>query len=145
MVVVEIEPTPFAKGSCRTAHKFKDLTNPNHPFVAKFSTKNASRDQYFVDVLMQTFCAKWSDLYNSFNAPKKITFLPSFVLELVDRPTSVVCGGEPFIEGDYMYVDFTLNEAHLATGSSITTVDMLIMMLREILHKCVYPIRIFPY
>eukprot|EP00026_Physarum_polycephalum_P003354 Phypoly_transcript_03364.p1 GENE.Phypoly_transcript_03364~~Phypoly_transcript_03364.p1 ORF type:complete len:592 (+),score=116.89 Phypoly_transcript_03364:400-2175(+) len=55
-----------------------------------------------MDVLMQTFCSKWSDLYNSFNPPKKITFLPSFVLELTDRGTTpVVCGGEPFIEGDY--------------------------------------------
>jgi myosin-heavy-chain kinase len=102
VVVVEIEEQPFAKGSCRTAHKFKDLTDPSHPYVAKFSTKKASRDQYFVDVLMQTFCSKWADLYNSFNSPKKITFLPSFVLELVDRQTPVVCGGEPFIEGDYM-------------------------------------------
>lgn len=102
VVVVEIEEQPFAKGSCRTAHKYKDLTDPTHPYVAKFSTKKASRDQYFVDVLMQTFCSKWSDLYNSFNAPKKIAFLPSFVLELVDRQTPVVCGGEPFIEGDYM-------------------------------------------
>lgn len=55
-----------------------------------------------MDVLMQTFCSKWSDLYNSFNPPKKITFLPSFVLELCDRAASpVVCGGEPFIDGDY--------------------------------------------
>lgn len=119
VVVVEIEPTPFAKGSCRTAHKFKDLTNPNHPFVAKFSTKNASREQYFVDVLMQTFCAKWADLYNSFNAPKKITFLPSFVLELVDRATPVVCGGEPFIEGDYM--KFNNNSGYVNSDAARNT------------------------
>jgi hypothetical protein len=99
---VEIQEKPFAKGSCRSAHMLRDLTYPNQHYVAKFSTKKASRDQYFMDVLMQTFCSKWSDLYNSFNPPKKITFLPSFVLELCDRGvTPVVCGGEPFIEGDY--------------------------------------------
>jgi hypothetical protein len=102
VVLVEIQEKPFAKGSCRSAHKLRDLTYPNQHYVAKFSTKKASRDQYFMDVLMQTFCSKWSDLYNSFNPPKKITFLPSFVLELCDRGTTpVVCGGEPFIEGDY--------------------------------------------
>jgi len=102
VVLVEIEEKPFAKGSCRSAHKLRDLTYPNQHYVAKFSTKKAVRDQYFMDVLMQTFCSKWSDLYNSFNPPKKITFLPSFVLELTDRgATPVTCGGEPFIEGDY--------------------------------------------
>lgn len=102
VVLVEIEEKAFAKGSCRSAHKLRDLTYPNQHYVAKFSTKKAVRDQYFMDVLMQTFCSKWSDLYNSFNPPKKITFLPSFVLELTDRgATPVVCGGEPFIEGDY--------------------------------------------
>lgn len=102
VVLVEIQEKPFAKGSCRSAHKLRDLTYPNQHYVAKFSTKKAVRDQYFMDVLMQTFCSKWSDLYNSFNPPKKITFLPSFVLELTDRGgTPVTCGGEPFIEGDY--------------------------------------------
>lgn len=102
VVLVEIQEKAFAKGSCRSAHKLRDLTYPNQHHVAKFSTKKASRDQYFMDVLMQTFCSKWSDLYNSFNPPKKITFLPSFVLELTDRGTTpTVCGGEPFIEGDY--------------------------------------------
>lgn len=101
VVLVDIQEKPFAKGSCRSAHHLKDLTYPNQHYVAKFSTKKAIRDQYFMDVLMQTFCSKWSDLYNSFNPPKKITFLPSFVLELPDRTTNLVCGGEPFIEGDY--------------------------------------------
>jgi hypothetical protein len=119
VVVVDIEEQPFAKGSCRTAHKFKDLTDPSHPYVAKFSTKKASREQYFVDVLMQTFCSKWADLYNSFNAPKKITFLPSFVLELVDRATPVVCGGEPFIEGDYM--KFNNNSGYVNNDASRNT------------------------
>jgi len=102
VVLVEIQEKPFAKGSCRSAHKLRDLTYPNQHYVAKFSTSKATRDQYFMDVLMQTFCSKWSDLYNSFNPPKKITFLPSFVLEQCDKGvTPVVCGGEPFIEGDY--------------------------------------------
>eukprot|EP01111_Echinosteliopsis_oligospora_P017877 TRINITY_DN7920_c0_g1_i2.p1 TRINITY_DN7920_c0_g1~~TRINITY_DN7920_c0_g1_i2.p1 ORF type:complete len:174 (-),score=37.86 TRINITY_DN7920_c0_g1_i2:16-537(-) len=95
LVLVQIEEKPFAKGSCRSAHKLRVLTfSDEFEYVAKFSTKKAVRDQYFMDVLMQTFCSKWSELYNSYNPPKKITFLPSFVLELVDRPDRPVCGGD---------------------------------------------------
>lgn len=94
---------PFAKGSCREARKFKDLTNPDQSFVAKFSTKRPPRDQYFMDVMTQTFCGKWADLYNSFNPPKKMSFISLFVLELADRDTNIVCWGEPFIE-NYQYV-----------------------------------------
>jgi len=121
VVVVQIEDTPFAKGSCRTAHKLKDLTNPQHLYVAKFSTKkNVNRDQYFVDVLMQTFCSKWADLYNSFNASnKKIAFLPSFVLELTDRPSPVVCGGEPFIDGEYL--KFNNNSGYVNSDAARNT------------------------
>lgn len=120
VVLVEIEEKAFAKGSCRSAHKLRDLTYPNQHYVAKFSTKKAIRDQYFMDVLMQTFCSKWSDLYNSFNPPKKITFLPSFVLELTDRGTTpVTCGGEPFIEGDYK--KFNNNSGYVNSEASRNT------------------------
>lgn len=120
VVLVEIQEKAFAKGSCRSAHKLRDLTYPNQHYVAKFSTKKAIRDQYFMDVLMQTFCSKWSDLYNSFNPPKRITFLPSFVLELCDRGTTpVVCGGEPFIEGDYL--KFNNNSGYVNSDASRNT------------------------
>jgi len=103
IVCVSIEKTPFAKGSCRTAHKLKDWSNPDKPLVGKFSTnKKTTRDSYFTDVLMQTFCSKWAEKFNEAKPPKPITFLPSYVYELIDHPPPYpVCGGEPFIEGDY--------------------------------------------
>eukprot|EP01111_Echinosteliopsis_oligospora_P017876 TRINITY_DN7920_c0_g1_i1.p1 TRINITY_DN7920_c0_g1~~TRINITY_DN7920_c0_g1_i1.p1 ORF type:complete len:693 (-),score=209.97 TRINITY_DN7920_c0_g1_i1:70-2148(-) len=120
LVLVQIEEKPFAKGSCRSAHKLRVLTfSDEFEYVAKFSTKKAVRDQYFMDVLMQTFCSKWSELYNSYNPPKKITFLPSFVLELVDRPDRPVCGGEPFIAGEYL--KFNNNSGYVNTDASRNT------------------------
>ncbi|EGC29009.1 myosin heavy chain kinase C [Dictyostelium purpureum] len=103
IVCVSIEKTPFAKGSCRTAHKLKDWSHPDQGLVGKFSTnKKTTRDSYFTDVLMQTFCAKWAEKFNEAKPPKPITFLPSYVYELIDHPPPYpVCGGEPFIEGDY--------------------------------------------
>ncbi|KAN0019044.1 hypothetical protein ACTFIU_002246 [Dictyostelium citrinum] len=103
IVCVSIEKTPFAKGSCRTAHKLKDWSQPDQGLVGKFSTnKKTTRDSYFTDVLMQTFCAKWAEKFNEAKPPKPITFLPSYVYELIDHPPPYpVCGGEPFIEGDY--------------------------------------------
>ncbi|KYQ91743.1 myosin heavy chain kinase [Tieghemostelium lacteum] len=103
IVCVSIEKAPFAKGSCRTAHKLKDWSQPDSKLVGKFSTnKKTTRDSYFTDVLMQTFCSKWAETFNEAKPPKPITFLPSYVYELIDHPPPYpVCGGEPFIEGDY--------------------------------------------
>ncbi|EGG15107.1 myosin heavy chain kinase [Cavenderia fasciculata] len=103
IVCVSIEKTPFAQGSCRTAHKLQDWSKPDQRLVGKFSTnKKTTRDSYFTDVLMQTFCAKWTEKFNEMKPPKPITFLPSYVYELIDHPPPYpVCGGEPFIDGEY--------------------------------------------
>eukprot|EP01132_Coremiostelium_polycephalum_P001491 gene1491-1880_t len=103
IVCVSIEKTPFAKGSCRTAHKLKDWSKPDLKLVGKFSSnKKTTRDSYFTDVLMQTFCSKWAEKFNEAKPPKPITFLPTYVYELIDHPPPYpVCGGEPFIEGEY--------------------------------------------
>eukprot|EP01113_Clastostelium_recurvatum_P018709 TRINITY_DN2203_c0_g1_i1.p1 TRINITY_DN2203_c0_g1~~TRINITY_DN2203_c0_g1_i1.p1 ORF type:complete len:679 (-),score=186.11 TRINITY_DN2203_c0_g1_i1:69-2105(-) len=107
IILVQVEPKPFAKGNIRAAHKYTDLTHPGQIFVAKFilGPKKVPRDYFFNDVLMQTFCSKWADMYNRRNPPKKIAFLPAYVLEFLDRPAEdgnlVICGAEPFIEGDY--------------------------------------------
>ncbi|GAM27559.1 hypothetical protein SAMD00019534_107350 [Acytostelium subglobosum LB1] len=103
IVCVTIEKAPFAKGSCRTAHKLKDWSKPGMELVGKFSSnKKTTRDSYFTDVLMQTFCSKWAEKFNESKPPKPITFLPTYVYELIDHPPPYpVCGGEPFIEGEY--------------------------------------------
>ncbi|GAM17121.1 hypothetical protein SAMD00019534_002960 [Acytostelium subglobosum LB1] len=103
IVCVSIEKTPFAKGSCRTAHKLKDWSKPGMELVGKFSSnKKTTRDSYFTDVLMQTFCSKWAEKFNESKPPKPITFLPTYVYELLDHPPPYpVCGGEPFIAGEY--------------------------------------------
>eukprot|EP01133_Synstelium_polycarpum_P009756 gene9756-11393_t len=108
IVCVSIEKTPFAKGSCRTAHKLKDWSKPGLNLVGKFSSNSkTTRDSYFTDVLMQTFCSKWAEKFNELKPPKPITFLPSFVYELIDHPPPYpVCGGEPFIDGEYNHFSY---------------------------------------
>lgn len=52
---------------------------------------------FFEDVKMQMIARKWAAKYNDFNPPKKIEFLMSYVVELVDRtPDIVTCGMEPY-------------------------------------------------
>lgn len=59
--------------------------------------KNVPREIFFEDVKMQMIARKWAAKYNDFNPPKKIDFLTSYVLELVDRvPEIVTCGLEQY-------------------------------------------------
>jgi len=71
--------------------------------VAKFFTKKQTRDRYFTDLLLHTVSAKFAELYNVLNPPRRIAFVPSYVLELCDRiasPIVSLCTVEPFIEDE---------------------------------------------
>ncbi len=73
------------------------ITFQKNRFVAKLNKKVVSRELFFEDVKMQMIARKWAAKYNDFNPPKKIEFLMSYVLELVDRvPDIVTCGVEPY-------------------------------------------------
>ena len=106
----------FAEGSMRTAHYMQDLSEVgNQKFVLKLS-KDAPNDfqvkhhrassfpfrvrhirpnsfrrlramqAYFEDVRMQMIAKRFADMYNSRGPPKRVDFLASYVLELIDRP-----------------------------------------------------------
>lgn len=66
-------------------------------FVAKLNKKVVSRELFFEDVKMQMVARKWAAKYNDFGPPKRIDFLMSYVVELVDRtPEIITCGVEPY-------------------------------------------------
>ena len=54
---------------------------------------------YFRDVEMQAHCGLYADLYNSYDPPRKVEFCKAWILELIERDGSPLCGVEKFIEG----------------------------------------------
>lgn len=107
-VKVVVEPTAFARGTIRSAYfllefdpKLEGLIDPMN-CVAKASVDPfAERNTYFTDVYTQTYSQKFSKAYNNCNPPKKVEIIPSWVLQLVDRPGAPILGVEPFIPGTY--------------------------------------------
>jgi len=101
-VPVEIEEKRFALGSIRAVYRLRDYTCLEQPYVAKFSTRirSLTRDRYFAEVLLLTVSSKFAELYNSFNPPKKVIFVPTCVLDLCDRDATC-CTVEPFIEDGF--------------------------------------------
>ncbi|KYR02645.1 myosin heavy chain kinase [Tieghemostelium lacteum] len=77
-------------------------------FVLKLYKKEAesqvSRELYFEDVKMQMVCRDWGNKFNQKKPPKKIEFLMSWVVELVDRSSNglpVLCCIEPLLVGEF--------------------------------------------
>ncbi|EGC37011.1 myosin heavy chain kinase A [Dictyostelium purpureum] len=75
-------------------------------FVLKLYKKEAeqqtSRELYFEDVKMQMVCRDWGHKFNQKKPPKKIEFLMSWVVELVDRNSQpVLCSIEPLLVGEF--------------------------------------------
>lgn len=77
MAVVKVEEIPFAEGAMRKCFRMKKLpqdpTNHSvhaldwkhaHNYVAKIYKKEASRQRYFEDVVMQEYAAHWAHQYN---------------------------------------------------------------------------------
>jgi len=101
---VMIDVKPFDEGGLRLVFHLKDLKNPETAFVAKLSRDprdNVVRSIYFEDVRMQAVAAHFAMKFNKYDPPKKIEFLPAFIMELVQREGSPVCGVERFISGHY--------------------------------------------
>eukprot|EP01133_Synstelium_polycarpum_P016898 gene16898-20094_t len=102
--IVITEPTPFAEGAMRKAFRMKDLSaeGPTSQMVAKlFKDPNEDRMVYFKDVEMQTYAKEIAERFNAKGPPKKIDFVPAFVMELVERQGKPFCAVEYFIEGKY--------------------------------------------
>jgi elongation factor 2 kinase len=74
-----------------------------HPlYVAKISLDpNEDREIYFQDVSMQCVAKMYTKMYNSYNPPKKVDFINSWLLELIGRLDRPLCGVERYICGEY--------------------------------------------
>lgn len=101
---IKIEMKPFDQGGLRLVFHLKDMNDPATAYVAKMSRDprdNKTRDIYYEDVRMQAVAAHFANKFNSYNPPKRIEFLTAFILELVQREGSPLCGVERFITGHY--------------------------------------------
>eukprot|EP01104_Vermistella_antarctica_P017758 TRINITY_DN6350_c0_g3_i1.p1 TRINITY_DN6350_c0_g3~~TRINITY_DN6350_c0_g3_i1.p1 ORF type:complete len:436 (+),score=91.23 TRINITY_DN6350_c0_g3_i1:361-1668(+) len=71
-------------------------------YVAKMSIEDTeSKKMYFQDVEMQMFAKEWAAKFNACDPPKKIHFIKAWVVQLVERKDSPICGVERYIAGDY--------------------------------------------
>lgn len=104
-VRVKIDPEFFAKGSLRLAYHCLELDlddDSGKLCVAKVAIDpDEEREAYFRDVWVQMYAYQFAEKYNSYNPPKKIEFVKPWVLELVDRVGSPLCGVERYIPGEY--------------------------------------------
>lgn len=115
---VKLDPMPFARGALRVVYHMKicekkpaapfDAKGGPHPpqrtHVAKIALSaqdNENRSIYFRDVEMQCLARYIASKFNRCNPPKRVDFLEAFVVELVEREGTPVCGVETFISGSY--------------------------------------------
>lgn len=102
--LINIDKSSFAAGAVRKAFKMQNLSEPGQLYVAKFSKQpdKDPRESYYADVEMIAHCAVWARKFNERGAPKPVTFLKAWVIELIDRTGKLnICGVEPFIQGEY--------------------------------------------
>ncbi len=87
----------------RLAHRGKVVVDGvSEDMVIKFSkAESLNRQLCFKDAEMQAIARAWARRFNELEPTPSptISFVPSYVLELVDRPGRPVCGCEPFIDG----------------------------------------------
>uniref|UniRef100_K3WGD7 Alpha-type protein kinase domain-containing protein n=1 Tax=Globisporangium ultimum (strain ATCC 200006 / CBS 805.95 / DAOM BR144) TaxID=431595 RepID=K3WGD7_GLOUD len=111
-VYIALDETPFSKGSLRVVYHLLDLSDgdgdgdgddiiaANH-YVAKLAIDPEEDPQtYFRDTELQAHCAHYAQMYNSYNPPKRVEFINSWVLELTER-NGALCAVEPYIPGEY--------------------------------------------
>ena len=102
IIVVKVERRPFAEGSLRVAHYAVNLSMPDKKFVIKFSkNKSHTREIYENDVEMQTYCQRMSDKFNEKNPPKKTSYIPCHLIEMMDRLRTPVGHMEPLLDGEF--------------------------------------------
>ncbi len=103
---VSIDSAPFSEGNFRQAYKARLLIDGRQTeFVIKFARDpNTPRSLYFSDAEAQGVAIMWARKYNESKPPKCVEFVPSFVLELVDRPGRPLCNCEQFLRGEFKKV-----------------------------------------
>jgi|ERR1719456_467434 len=106
-VRIRIEPQYFAKGNIRLAYKAYESEDggPPRTIVVKslrpeFRPSDPERNVVlWSDVQTQTVAAKWAEIYNSHEPPKKIMFLPCWMIKTADGQ---VYACEPLLDGPYV-------------------------------------------
>ncbi|KAH3766122.1 eukaryotic elongation factor-2 kinase [Pelomyxa schiedti] len=102
---VKIETQPFARGALRMCYYCTMFSTPHSKeeiFVAKLSIDPfEERQTYFTDVEIQMYSKQFAELFNKYNPPKKVDFVQAYLLELVERKHSPLCGVEKYILGEY--------------------------------------------
>lgn len=102
-MTVSVCVEPFACGAMRYGHYCVSLEHPETLLVAK-RYRNAhhnTRDQVFADANMHHVAGHWARMFNNYNPPKKVRFVPACVLELTSRRPTVYLCLEPFMRGEY--------------------------------------------
>lgn len=111
---------PFAEGAMRASYYAVDLAAPQALFVAKrYRKKRVRSSQYFNDASMHWVSNHWADMFNSYNPPKPVQFVPAAVAELTGRN----CGGRTFVLGIEPYLagkfrKYNNNNGFVATSGS---------------------------
>ncbi|KAL4115905.1 hypothetical protein PRIC2_012910 [Phytophthora ramorum] len=111
-VCINLDETPFSKGSLRIVYHLQDLSIDNSAslssggcytgsYVAKLAIDPDEDPQtYFRDIELQAHCAHYAQVYNSYTPPKRVEFIPAWVLELPER-NGALCAVEAYIPGEY--------------------------------------------
>ena len=128
-VVLHIEPTPFASGSFRNAHRavLVQAGKPDTAVVAKFAradvvgdaSPDLQVDMYAADVSVQAYTRTWAERFNKKSA-KHISVLEAWMVELNERAadgSAVWCALEPYKEGDY--IKFNNNDGYVLWDETI--------------------------
>ncbi|KAG3173403.1 hypothetical protein PI126_g879 [Phytophthora idaei] len=111
-VFINLDETPFIKGSLRIVYHLQDLSTDSDAslsnggcytgsYVAKLAIDPDEDPQtYFRDIELQAHCAHYAQVYNSYTPPKRVEFIPAWVLELPER-NGALCAVEAYIPGEY--------------------------------------------
>ncbi|KAG7378801.1 hypothetical protein PHYBOEH_000204 [Phytophthora boehmeriae] len=111
-VCINLDETPFSKGSLRIVYHLQDLSIESSAtlsnggcytgsYVAKLAIDPDEDPQtYFRDIELQAHCAHYAQVYNSYTPPKRVEFIPAWVLELPER-NGALCAVEAYIPGEY--------------------------------------------
>ncbi|KAG1711058.1 hypothetical protein DVH05_013776 [Phytophthora capsici] len=111
-VCINLDETPFSKGSLRIVYHLQDLSIDSSAtlsnggcytgsYVAKLAIDPDEDPQtYFRDIELQAHCAHYAQVYNSYTPPKRVEFIPAWVLELPER-NGALCAVEAYIPGEY--------------------------------------------
>ena len=71
-------------------------------YVAKLAIDPMEEDDvYLRDVEMQAHCQHYAEKFNMYNPSKNVGFVKAWVMELIERDGTPLCGVERFIEGEY--------------------------------------------